>query len=69
MPADPKQQSLLCYHKKQNFKVMRAVTNYLSWLTDSEILGENLKPRLCRIDQAIARSIQQGQGLRPHVGG
>ena len=38
------------------------INNYL--LPRGRSLRENLRPRLCRIDLAIARSIRQGRGLR-----
>ena len=41
--------------------------NYNYLLTEKEVLMGNLRSKPCPIDQAIVRSIQQGQGLRLNI--
>ena len=45
-------------------KLAARVRPLLTTCTYLRSLRENLGPRPCRIDRAIARSIQQGRGLR-----
>lgn len=51
-----------CKKTKQNKSKSHIISNLLTLKVQS--LRENLKPWFCRIDLAIARSIQQGHRLR-----